>query len=189
MSEKDPKRFKKFMKRRKAGVCRLPLRPQLLCGPQIPTPMHGLAPRAVLGEAWWNKTRKAAYESTGYCCLACGVYKFKAKARHWLEGHEVYNIDYVKGRMTYVETVPLCHYCHSYIHEGRLTWLLETFQIHHSKYVAIIKHGDEILLKNRLQKFLYNGVCAEWSQWRLVVNGSYFKPLYSSYEEYLEKHK
>lgn len=60
--------------------------PSILLHGNIPKPMHGTAPRVVLGQAWWNKERQAAYASTNYCCEACGVSKWEAQYHQWLEG-------------------------------------------------------------------------------------------------------
>lgn len=37
------------------------LKPEILCQPNVPTPLHGMAPRVVFGESWWNMKRQAAY--------------------------------------------------------------------------------------------------------------------------------
>ncbi len=92
-------------------------RPEVLLCPNTPKPLHGVVPREIYGQSWWNKTREAAYRSTNYHCLACGVHKYQAKHRQWLEGHELYEINYVEGTSTYIETVPLCHFCHNSIHD------------------------------------------------------------------------
>lgn len=164
------------------------LRPEILLCPNIPQPMHGVAPREILGRQWWDDTRKEAYKSTNYHCIACGVHKTLAKLRQWLEGHELYEINYRKGRMTYLETVPLCHCCHSYIHDGRLQMLLEAGKIHHSKFVTIIQHGDAVLYGAGLKKLTANervelernrqlsGKNPEWGDWRLVLNGKLYPP-------------
>ncbi len=170
--------------------------PELLLHPQIPKPMHGLAPRVVFGANWWNKEREKAYRSTNYHCQACGVEKGSAKSRQWLEAHEVYDIDYAAGRMVYVRSVPLCHYCHAFIHDGRLAWLLETGRLHQSKYVAIMQHGDAVLAEAGLRKpsriereghltyLLVNGGIARWGEWRLVIEGIEYPSLYESQEAY-----
>lgn len=164
-----------------------PLRPELLTFPGIPLPMHGVSPRVVLGSAWWNRERRKAFESTDFHCLACGISKYEAQAREWLEGHEVYKIDYKKGRMTFKEVVPLCHYCHAYCHPGRLDQLLMLGHIHHAKYAKIIQHGDAILLQANLSREIPDTpayLMAPWGKWRLVIGRRRFKPKYASYDEY-----
>jgi hypothetical protein len=165
-------------------------RPEVLLCPNVPKPMHGMAPREVLGSKWWNQTRQQAYRSTNYHCLACGVHKLAAASRYWLEGHELYSIDYAKGRMVYVETVPLCHYCHNFIHDGRLLALLDKGLLHQSKYVAILKHGDRILREAGLSRpshderetLIANMEIAPWRSWRLVVFGKLYPPRYKTFE-------
>lgn len=169
------------------------LRPEVLCGANIPKPMHGMAPRVVLGDTWWDKERRAAYHSTNQHCIACGVHRDKAptsiRGKHWLEGHEIYDIDYLMGRMVYVETVPLCHYCHNYIHDGRLKMLLDSGKLSQSKYAKIIQHGDRILSVNQLEKKRYSGETADWSDWRLIIGNDQYPPLYMTYEAWAEVHR
>lgn len=148
-------------------------RPEILLCPQIPDPMHGVAPRVILGKEWWDKTRRLAYESTNFHCIACGVDKYYAKWHKWLEAHEVYDIDYLLGRMTYLETVPLCHFCHNFIHCGRLQALKDKGEISNEKYHAILDHGLNVLtaagLKKPLPRGAQDGPMADWGDWRLVL--------------------
>lgn len=151
----------------------------LLCG-NVPQPMHGTAPRVILGQKWWDATRQAAYRATDYHCVACGVWKHHARFRQWLEGHELYAVDYVLGRMEYIETVALCHCCHNYIHSGRLEALLEKGQVTQAKYTAIIQHGEAVLDGAGLGRpATYNGFMAPWGQWRLVLFGEEYPPRYT----------
>lgn len=174
----------------------LVLRPDILLHPNIPAPLHGVAPRVVLGRKWWDKTRQEAYRSTDCHCLACGVHKTKAKLRQWLEGHELYEIDYARGRAKYIETVPLCHLCHCYIHDGRLLALLEKGEIHHSKYVTIIQHGEEVLRRAGLKRLslverdrlILEGELMEWGKWRLRIGRNLYPPRFKSLEEWREFH-
>jgi hypothetical protein len=175
---------------KRLGELRWNRRPELLLGDTIPAPMHGLAPRIVLGKVWWSRTRKGAYKSTGYHCIACGVHKNDAEGRRWLEAHEVYEVDYGKQRMRYLETVPLCHYCHSYLHRGRLEAMLESGGTSQAKYVAIVQHGDQVLREAGLSARSPASKPAigegEWGRWRLVIGRRRYKPLYRSYEEWLK---
>lgn len=168
------------------------IRPEILLCPNVPKPLHTLAPRNILGQSWWNATRKAAYKSTNYRCQACGVSKLRAKYHQWLEGHELYHIDYARGRSVYVETVPLCHFCHNYIHDGRLEWLLRESKIHHHKYTSILQHGDEVLRGAGLTKLSHaerdaaiaNQPCAPWEEWRLVLFGEEYAPVFPTFEDW-----
>lgn len=174
----------------------LPLRPDLLLHPNIPMPLHGRNPRTINGVNWWNRERRKVYKSTEFHCLACGTHKEQARSRQWLEAHELYEIDYEKGIAVFTEVVPLCHYCHSFIHSGRLQTLLEQGKLHHSKFVSIIQHGDRILKEagltkkshferdRELQEMIANGLVAEWSRWRLKFEGKLYRPLFPTEEAY-----
>jgi len=161
-------------------------RPEVLLLPNIPKPLHGVAPRVVMGSKWWNEIRQAAYESTDHHCVACMVHKTKARGRQWMEAHEVYRTDYKLGRLYFIEAIPLCNFCHSYIHSGRLQALLEKNQITQQRYVAIIQHGERVLANAGLMKpKQYDGPIAEWGKWRLVVGGRMFRPKFKSLEEWM----
>ncbi len=182
------KKIKDAAKRRRE----LTLRPELLLLRNIPAPMHGVNPRTILGSKWWNVERQKAYKSTGYRCLACGVTKQQAKGPKWLEGHEDYAIDYSLGTLTFLEVVPLCHYCHCYIHDGRLNAMLEQGKVTHQKYAAVIQHGDMVLAVAKLyrpiyakrsevvQDLLLQGRLAPWKDWRMVIGDKEYKPKFKT---------
>ena len=165
------------------------MRPEVLLHPNVPKPLHGVAPRVILGRAWWDATRQAAYESTDFHCVACGVHKTCAAFYPWLEGHELYEIDYRRGRMTYVETVPLCHACHSFIHCGRLKALFDKGEVTKVKFSAVMVHGQRVLREAGIKPRQDDEVkMAAWSKWRLVLNGESYPPKFKSYKEWLIGH-
>lgn len=177
------------------------LRPDILLCPNVPMPLHGMPPRKILGSKWWNETRKTAYASTNFHCQACGTPKHRVKgSRKHLEGHELYDTDYVAGTLTYVETVPLCPYCHNYIHDGRLEALLQKGQITRRKFAAVIQHGDEVLTRagltrptklerdEAIMKGVLSGEFAMWSEWRLVLHGETYEPKFKDEQEWKEYH-
>lgn len=164
-------------------------KPELLLLPNIPQPLHGVNPRTVLGSSWWDKERTTAYKSTNYHCEACGTHKHKVSgSRQVLEGHEIYDTNYQEGTLVYIRTTPLCPWCHKFIHDGRLQWLLSTNQICHSHYRSIISHGTRVLHKSGLKRPTWNdrnnwilsqmeeGKIASWDKWRLVINGIEYFP-------------
>ena len=166
------------------------LNPSILLSGNIPWPMHEVNPRTVLGTKWWDAERRAAYASTDYHCEACGVSKYEAKFHQWLEGHEVYEINYTKGTMTYVRTSALCHSCHSFIHCGRLQALLDQGLISQQRYALIIQHGDSVLAAAGLTKPKpYSGPFAAWGRWRLIVNGKKYPPKYKTQKAWEKAHK
>lgn len=163
-------------------------RPELLQHANIPKPLHTVAPRTVLGRRWWDYERKRAYQRSGYRCCACGVNSSDAKERQALEAHEIYTIDYARGRMTYVEAVALCHYCHNFIHCGRLEILAQKGEVSWAKYASVMNHGRKILRDAGIEHV--NGkldvVMAPWGEWRMVVRGREFPPAFRNYEHWLE---
>jgi hypothetical protein len=158
--------------------------PEILLHPNIPKPLHGLAPRVIKGQSWWDEKRKAAYFAADYKCEACGVKKQNAKYHQWLEAHELYEMDYPNGKMIFKRLVALCHSCHNYIHSGRLQMLLNSGKISQKKYDDIISHGDNLLEKYNIKKKTYKGKVAEWEDWRLVFEGKEYKGKFYSFEEW-----
>jgi len=151
----------------------------------VPQPLHGVAPRVVLGRKWWDEQRKAAYRRTDYCCAACGTPKCLAKPNPWLDAHEFFEIDYAKGRMKLIEIVALCGYCHEFIHCGRLRALMDQGKVSQQHYAAVIKHGNRVLASAGLSKPpVYNGKMAPWGRWRLRIGRKLYPPLYKSRAEW-----
>jgi hypothetical protein len=135
--------------------------------------------------------------------VACGVAKGKAKKHQWLEAHEYYDIDYENGRVEIKELVALCHYCHNFIHSGRLQMIMGKDKTE-EEVVEILEHGFKILAKNKLKAFYGTIAVAEnvgaktygvnpsepgadsvaWEDWRLVWEGKEYPPKFKTYEEW-----
>jgi hypothetical protein len=173
-------------------------RPRLLTHPNIPKPLHGLAPRTMMGTAWWDERREEAYKKNNYCCWACGVSKTAAREKKHLEAHEAYDFDYQQGTARLIEIVALCHYCHNFIHCGRLKNLAEKGEVSWRKFQDVMTHGLAVLETADLEPHWHlkavmdpefvpppqpNGI-APWSAWRLVIDGREFKSLFRSFEEW-----
>jgi DNA adenine methylase len=171
---------------------RVKSRPSILLCRNIPRPMHGVAPREVLGAKWWKETKEEAKKRCGGRCEACGVHKDVAKARKWLEGHEIYEIDYERGRMKYVETVMLCHYCHCFIHIRLLGTMIANGKSPRRKMDEVVEHGEGILLAAGLEKEEEDpGLerLVEWEDWRMVVDGKKYPPKYANRRQWYAMHR
>jgi hypothetical protein len=179
------------------------LRPEILTHPNIPKPLHGINPRSIMGQEWWDLKRKEVYAKNNFRCIACGVHKNNAKKHKWLEAHEFYNINYKKGIVEIVSIESLCHFCHNFIHSGRLKAILGKDKSL-EEVRAILEHGFEILSQNNLKCFPgtlslgKNLFCntfgvvdykipkseAKWSDWLMIFEGKEFKSKFNSYENW-----
>lgn len=161
----------------------------LLC-PTIVKPLYGVAPRAIMGEENWNKTRTKSYADNKFHCLSCGVHKSKAKFFKHLEAHELYEIDYVEKKYVLKEIVPLCHACHSFIHSTRTKAMLDCGKMTLEKYNIIMQHGKDVLLEvglNKedivLPKEHYPEIHGGWGLWYLEYEGTKHFSMYKNEEE------
>jgi len=152
---------------------------QLLVHPNIPKPLHGLSPRTIMGEDWWNQQRKVAYKQAGYRCQACGM-----SSKFPLEAHEIYKIDHFLGEATFIRIVALCRDCHSYIHSGLLGTKLRKGKITVEEYNRITTRGNTLLDIAGIKAEPYLGPTPSWTKWRLIFNGKKYKPIHKSFEEW-----
>lgn len=194
----------------------LPLRPEILTHPNVPKPLHGVNPRTVLGQKWWDEKRREAYAKMEQRCWACGVHRTSARL-HRLEAHEAYDIDYLAGRIFLREIVALCPDCHAFIHSGRMWALLEKGEVTRERFEAVQWHGRKLLREAGLSPWwgteavwiAYqtgipkaealamardHGLVPDhqresvlWEDWRLVVDGQEYPPKFATEEEY-EQH-
>ncbi len=161
------------------------MKPEILLCPNIPKPLHGIAPRVVLGQAWWERERHICYEKAGQKCECCDTPRANAWPKPWLEAHEWYTFDYRNGLITFRKLVCLCPACHMFIHSGRLEILIQTKKIPINEYMAIKDHGNAIIDKADI-RYLYqhrhdSDVSTPWKNWRMVINGKEYGPSTGSF--------
>ena len=182
------------------------LKPEILTHPNIPKPLHGINPRTIMGQKWWDETRQKVYASNGYCCIACGVPKEMAYGPKWLEAHEYWNIDYMKGICEVVSIEPLCHYCHNFIHSGRLSMIVG-IQKSERQVIEILEYGFKTLSNANLRCFPFTLELAKslnaktygvkpykvslnpdikWSDWKLLFMGKEYKSNFKNQDEWQE---
>lgn len=180
------------------------LKPEILTHPHIPKPLHGINPREIMRKDRWDFKRQTVYSRYGYHCVACGTHKFDAKKHQWLEAHEFWNINYNTGVCEVSSIEPLCHYCHNFIHSGRLSMIIGK-EKSHNEVVDILEHGFKILSKNNLKAFPFTvefatSVGAEtfgvkgyninvnknlkWDDYVLIFEGKEYKSKFKSQREW-----
>lgn len=196
----NPLNTKKYMTWTDLIEVKVPLfkNPELLLGSRVPTPLHHRNPRSILtqiDEFWWDRTRKAVYESQDKHCACCGVHQKDQKGwvKNQLDAHEVYDINWETGEVRLKEIVPLCKFCHNAIHFGRLTAQVESGKMQERSYYAIVSHANTVLreaglpAKNWDVKVDDNIHQVPWEKWRLILNingeDKEFYSLYKNQEE------
>ena len=159
-----------------------------------------------MGKENWDNFRQKVYLSTNYHCKACGVHKSQAKKHKWLEAHEDFEIDYKKKTMTLRDVVPLCHYCHQFIHSGLL---YVNFQKNEDLFhlMQVLKHGFKIIDANNLKAFPFTIALADnfgvkttadpldipdqldWEGWSMVWDGNEYKSQFKTEKEWRKFYK
>lgn len=175
----------------------------LLGLPNIPEPLHGVAPRVCMNRDWWQLTRQRALNLANNRCICCGTPGVP------LEVHEEYITDYENRVLEYIRSVAICKKCHSFIHSGRLSALYSKNEITLSAFLLVLEHGLSLCGKYNIQPFItaaeaYSSipdfmkkpeleeVCKtawsppafEWSGWKMVVEGNEFKSKFETKEEW-----
>lgn len=86
----------------------------------IARPLHGLAPRTIMGNYEWGKIRKACYEAANNHCEICGVALGTKRGDPLMrQAHELYHYDYTEMVARFERPICLCSACHAFIHSGR----------------------------------------------------------------------
>lgn len=166
-------------------------RPELLNHPNIPKPLHSLAPRTFMKAKEWDIIRREAYARNNYCCFACGVHhpynldkkRFVDKKLH---AHESYNIDYEKKSMELVEIVALCPLCHDSIHSGRMNSLFDKGVLDEEDCWLIVSQRERVL-KHEVDKAVVPCYCDDcWGKWKIVIDGKEYFSKWKNKQEWRE---
>ena len=181
------------------------MHPYILQHPQIPAPISGINPRSVLGQSWWDDTRRDAYSANNYFCHACGGSPDDDPFSDYLEAHECYDIDWKECLASYSGTVALCTTCHNFIHAGRMQALVDEGKRPPDRLVAVLKYGESVLWQQRLRPYwrtyviariwldgmteheaivkarevcvmdLYDIMRLDYSKWRVLIQGKRYR--------------
>tara|TARA_Y100000310_G_scaffold240970_1_gene244888 strand:- start:667 stop:1236 length:570 start_codon:yes stop_codon:yes gene_type:complete len=173
--------------------------PRILLCTNVPKALHGLAPRVVKGQDWWDGVRRKAYRVHEYQCWACGT---RPELNRDLHAHEVYEYDWeaCSARMTSVTA--LCRDCHSFIHSGRMQALVSKGQMSEDEMSLLLQRGYLLvkaagLVEERVQihrdiRRIMQGSSGTrtmrewedetWDLWHLIIDGESRHSLFADYE-------
>lgn len=123
----------------------------IIAMPNIPTPIHGLAPRTVLGSGVWNHMRKRCYYMADYKSQISGIELDKSDSQRVPNAHELYSYNYITGEALFVRAVCISPLEHNFIHSGRM--------------LTMYKKGNPLMPKQYVLKCLENGfkIIKEWN--------------------------
>lgn len=154
----------------------------LLCMPNLPKPLHSLAPRTIVGQARWNIMRTKCYMDADYTCQACGKYLGIGKT----QAHELYSINYENQTSKFERCVTLCGQCHELIHSGRTYTLYRKGDSRYNKdyLLKLAKRGMKLVWdynashpENQLKMY---GTLVEWAKDEEL--GKWLKPMIEQYD-------
>lgn len=117
--------------------------PAILTMPNIPHPLHGMAPRTLLGEQNWDEMRRKCYQDANYICQASGL-----QCSGPPHAHELYSIDYKHQTMTFERAVCLTGELHTkFIHSGRAITMHAKGEWGHStaQLLTVAKTGFQLI--------------------------------------------
>lgn len=160
----------------------------ILTHPNIPKPLHGISPRAIMGQHWWDVQRKKAYAEAGQKCEACGTPRAEAWPSRWLEAHEEY--EYLpEGVLVFKKIVCLCPACHKFIHSGLRDILVQTRKMNKETNLMIENHGKQLLRESKLlavwfQRHEWLNRDVEWGDFRMIFQNQEYGPSSQSYAEW-----
>ena len=81
--------------------------------------------------------------------------------------------------------------CHNFIHDGRLKALLDKGEVTQDKYDSVMEHGTRVLKEagiKKKKKPKKNIKIAKWEDWRLVLFGKEYPPIFKDYLEWAAFH-
>lgn len=111
--------------------------------PNVPAPLHGCAPRTLLGNSTWDHMRKYCYYNANYKSQISGEDLDGTTNDKRCNAHELYSYDYAHGKAYFERAVCISPLEHNFIHSGRM--------------LTMYKRGNPLMSKNYLLKVVENG--------------------------------
>ena len=115
----------------------------IIAMPNVPAPLHGQAPRTLLGKSTWDHMRKYCYYNAGYKSQISGEDLDGTTNDKKCNAHELYSYDYVHGKAYFERAVCISPVEHNFIHSGRM--------------LTMYKQGDPLTTAERVLEGLEHG--------------------------------
>lgn len=124
----------------------------ILTMPNVPSPLHGCAPRTLLGKTTWDHMRKYCYYNANYKSQVSGEDLDGSSNDKRCNAHELYSYDYVHGKAYFERAVCISPIEHNFIHSGRM--------------LTMYKKGNPLMSKEYLLRVVENGFreIYEWNK-------------------------
>ena len=124
----------------------------IIAMPNVPTPLHGCAPRTLLGQSTWEHLRKRCYFDANYKSQISGEDLDGSIPSKRCNAHELYSYDYTKGTAYFERAVCISPLEHNFIHSGRM--------------LTMYKKGNPLMPKSYLLKAVENGfsIISKWNK-------------------------
>lgn len=124
----------------------------IIAMPNVPAPLHGQAPRTLLGKSTWDHMRKFCYYNANYKSQISGEDLDGTTNDKKCNAHELYSYDYVHGKAYFERAVCISPVEHNFIHSGRM--------------LTMYKKGNPLMPKKYLLKVVENGfrIIHDWNK-------------------------
>ena len=120
--------------------------------PNVPAPLHGVAPRTILGNSTWTHMRKKCYFDADYKSQISGIDLDGSTSDLKCNAHELYSYDYIRGKAYFERAVCISPVEHNFIHSGRM--------------LTMYKKKNPLMPKSYLLKIVENGfkIIHDWNE-------------------------
>lgn len=124
----------------------------IIAMPNVPAPLHRVAPRTVLGDSTWTHMRKYCYYNADYKSQISGIDLDGSTNDLKCNAHELYSYDYIHGKAYFERAVCISPIEHNFIHSGRM--------------LTMYKKGNPLMPKSYLLKIVENGfkIIYDWNK-------------------------
>lgn len=102
-----------------------------------PMPLHGVNPRNMMGQFYWDDLRIKTYKEYDYKCGICGSNGQEQGFRHRVEAHELWDYDFDNEIQIFRGVIALCPICHKIYHWAQPAMALKSGDLSQKEFDRI----------------------------------------------------